>query len=370
LRRGNFVIFLARGKKSVSAQKRVDEVVNFIDNNVFKRKNSFYRVIESDITKPDLNLSFEDFEYLRKIRPDGIFHSAASVEFAEEKRELTRTINCQGTKNILKLASKIGSPHFHHISSLYVAGKREGKILESELIKGQKFNNVYEETKAESELIVRDWAIKKEKLFNIYRLPIVIGDSITGKATSYTGFYGFFKPFWGIKKSIEEKIPNKKLEDAAIYAKNGHVFAPLFIKCFKKSRIDLVPVDWIVEKICQLQEEENFLPNATFHFSHPSPPSSEEVIKKALPIIGLKGFRFVVNGDSNAKHQNPTLKAYQRVIDRMTGQYFEYNSNKKSFDNFNLKITLKDYFPPPKISKKLLKKELENALKNKFKPFC
>lgn len=368
LKRGNFVIFLARRKKPFKAEERVRRILHFIDPDVYESMSSFFRVVEADITKPNLDLSYDDFNYLQKVRPHAVFHCAASVDFDSGKSRLVRLINCQGTSNVLKLATEIESLHFHHISSLYVAGKREGTIFESELMKGQQFNNVYEQSKAESELLVQKWAKETKRSFSIYRLPIVIGDSFSGKTLSYTGFYAFFKPFWGVKKSIKEKMPSKKFDEAGIYAKDGCIFAPLFVKCFKKSRIDLLPIDWITKNICALIKKD--ISGLTFHFSHSSPPSSEEIIKMAFSVIGLNGFRFIVNGNKiESNHQNSTLKAYQRIIDRLTGEYFDYNANKKLFDFSNLKLALgSDYSLPPEINK-ILRIELKYAVEKEFKPF-
>ena len=49
---------------------------------------------------------------------------------------------------------------FMYFSTAYVAGKREGKLLETELIRPYSFKNHYEETKFEAELLVEE--LKKD----------------------------------------------------------------------------------------------------------------------------------------------------------------------------------------------------------------
>lgn len=373
LKRGHFVIFLARGKGKLSAKERVDLTLKFINPSLFQSLAPLYRVVEGDITKGDLGLSQNDITYFNRARPTAIFHSAGSIDFSEAKREITRLINYTGTKNVLHFASVMNVQHFHHLSTLYVAGNRAGDIFEGELLEGQSFNNIYEETKAKAELLVHEWAKNTNSLFSIYRLPVVIGDSHDGKTLSFAGFYNFFRPFWELKKSIEEKINHDpRLREIGIWVDNGFVTAPLFVKCAKNSRIDLVPIDWVVRNIRLLSEREGFL-NATFHLSHPFAPSSKEVIEGVLPIMRLEGFKFVfANGPhTEPKHKQNILAAYQRMVDSITKQYFAYNTNRKTFVNSNLVDALgQKYSPPPEINAKLLRTELEFAVAQDFqKPY-
>lgn len=370
LKRGNFVIFLARGKGNISAKERVDSILKFIDPVIHQSLTPLYRVVEGDITEQNLGLSGEDFSYLQRVRPDTIFHCAASIDFSPERAEITRLVNCEGTKNVLRLASNMDIRHIHHMSTLYVAGDRRGDIFEADLFEGQRFNNVYEQTKAEAEMLIQQWGRDTNSFFSIYRAPIVIGDSHDGKTLAYAGFYGFFKPFWSLKKSIEEKVNHdSRLREARIYAENGYVVAPLFIKCANDSRIDLLPIDWITKNICLISERTENFPSTTFHLSHPLPPSSKEVIEQTLPIIGLKGLNFLLNGlNIEARHDNDILRAYQRMVDGMTAQYFAYNINRKTFVDSNVRMVLgADYLPPPEINKDLLKTELEYAMEHKFR---
>lgn len=371
LKKGYFVIFLARPKGLLSAKERIDLILKFIDPNMDKSLFSCYEVIEGDITKPGLGISKINLDRILNLRPTKIFHSAASIDFSPEKKEMTWLVNVEGTKNILNFASQIGIREFHHLSTLYVAGNREGKILESELFVGQSFNNPYEESKAYAEILVQNWAENTKEVYKIYRLPIIVGDSQTGKTLSFSGFYRFFQPFWQLKELIKEKIKiNPLLKQSGIELKNGYISTPLFIKCSNNSLIDLVPIDWIV-KIIYLLNKKYDKNNIVFHLSHPLAPSSAEVIKKTLPIIGLRGFKLVfLDGNVNIKffHDKKVLNIYQRMVDKITSEYFAYNINKKKFDNKNVvQVLEKNYFPPPLINSNFLRKIINYAVNHNFK---
>jgi len=64
-------------------------------------------------------------------------------------------VNVAGTSNVNNLAKSIaGLKRYHYVSTCYVAGKREGLIMETELAHNAGFRNHYEETKylAETEV--------------------------------------------------------------------------------------------------------------------------------------------------------------------------------------------------------------------------
>lgn len=369
LKRGHFVVFLARPKDKLSAEERVSRAIKFVDPHI-ESFESCYRVIEGDITQKELGLSADDRNFLVKLRPTELFHSAGSVDFAEKNKVQTLLVNCGGTINILRLASDLKFTRFHHLSTLYVAGNQKGRILEENACQNQEFNNPYEESKAEAENFIRLWSEKKVIPHNIYRLPVTIGHSQTGKTSTFTGFYGFFKPFWKLQELIRERIGDPRLVEAGIGLVNGQVSAPLFVKCSKSSNIDLVPIDWIVKTIFRLSEAP--LKNTTYHLSHELAPSSESVLRDALPLLGLKGLRFVnynYNGIvDKLKHNNKTLRAFQRRLDSITEIYFDYAMNRKVFDNANLKKTLNDqYEPPPMIDRPLIQLMLTYAKMRQFR---
>ncbi len=112
-------------------------------------------VLEGDITQDDLGLDANDLRWAAEYC-SAVIHNAASLTFhaTSEEGEPYRS-NLTGTRNVLDFARQAGIREFHHVSTAYVAGLREGRCLETELDVGQAFGNDYEKTKVASEQLVR-----------------------------------------------------------------------------------------------------------------------------------------------------------------------------------------------------------------------
>jgi thioester reductase-like protein len=90
----------------------------------------------------------------------------------------------------MMLAFSGALPHlrqFHHVSTCYVAGKRKGVILETELRHDAGYRNYYEESKYLAELEVE--SAKGDLPITIHRPAVVCGDSRTGETGKYDGVY-------------------------------------------------------------------------------------------------------------------------------------------------------------------------------------
>src|SRR5262245_7186718 len=58
------------------------------------------------------------------------WHSAASLHFENRYADEIVAVNCRGTAHMLELAARLGAPQFNHLSTAYVAGRRQGEIAE------------------------------------------------------------------------------------------------------------------------------------------------------------------------------------------------------------------------------------------------
>ena len=145
-----------------------------------------FQLIEGDISQPGLGLTAENATLARE-QTTRAFHLAAVYDLAVE-RELAMRVNVGGTRNVLDFARSMPHlRHFHHVSTCYVAGKREGAILETELRHDAGYRNFYEESKYLAELEVD--SLKHELPITIHRPAVVCGDSRTGETAKYDGVY-------------------------------------------------------------------------------------------------------------------------------------------------------------------------------------
>ena len=142
-----------------------------------------FALLTGDITAPNLGLSQTDLD--RALAETTIvFHLAAIYDLAVA-RDLALRVNVTGTRNVNDFARRARKlRHYHYVSTCYVAGKRTGRILETELAHTAGFRNYYEETKYLAELEVQ--ALQSELPVTIHRPSVVCGDSRTGEARSTT----------------------------------------------------------------------------------------------------------------------------------------------------------------------------------------
>lgn len=209
-----------------------------------------FRVLEGDITREDLGLSVPDIETARS-ETTVLFHLAAVYDLAVA-REVGVRVNVEGTRNINRFALKLPKlRRYHYVSTCYVAGRRTGLILESELRHEAGFRNFYEETKYLAELEVE--ALKKELPVTIHRPSVVCGDSRTGETAKYDGVYYLisYLRMWPGALSLAN-IGNREV------------------------RLNVVPVDFVVEAMAALADADEAA-GETLHLADPDPLTTEEL---------------------------------------------------------------------------------------------
>lgn len=209
-----------------------------------------FRLFKGDITAENLGLSSEDSSFVQTETTE-VFHLAAVYDLAV-KKELAFRVNVEGTKNINTLVKSFRNLNrYNYISTCYVAGKRTGKIFETELVHNVGFRNFYEETKYLAELAVEE--LKREIPLTIFRPSVVVGDSVTGETVKYDGIYSLI-----------------------LYLRKFPQLLSLFNIGNDVVRLNLVPVDFVVNAIAALSKDEAAL-SQTLHIADPEPLSTREL---------------------------------------------------------------------------------------------
>ena len=168
---------LVRGSEKKSANERILDVL--------KNKTDMERitVYDGDATKENFGLNQTVWDELTT-KIDTIYHCAASIHFRLPLEE-ARKINVRGTETVLKLGYACQENGvlklLCHISTAYVCGKIP-HFKETDLEMSQSFNNNYEKSKLESEILVNE-AIQKGLPIIIFRPSIISGNSKTGEIT-------------------------------------------------------------------------------------------------------------------------------------------------------------------------------------------
>jgi thioester reductase-like protein len=216
LSRGRRVYALVRAASDDAAAARLDRHANLSP-------------VAGDIEMPGLGLAPDVAEDITTV-----VHCAASVSF-DLSLEDSRRVNVEGTRNVVDFARRCpGLERLSYISTAYVAGEPRRLFQEDELDVGQRFRNPYERSKFEAERLVR---LRGAGLpLQILRPSIVVGDSRTGRTSSFNVLYGPLKAF---ARGAIPAIPARR-----------------------SSPVDIVPVDYVADRTVELAEDG---PDGTFH---------------------------------------------------------------------------------------------------------
>ena len=217
------------------------------------------RLVEGDITVPGLGLA--DPAALQKEVTE-VWHLAAVYDLSV-RRSVGMKVNVEGTKNILDFAEGCAELHrLQYVSTCYVSGKFAGIYREADLAKGQAFNNYYEETKFLAEVEVRE-RMKRGLPATIYRPAIVVGDSRTGDTQKYDG------PYFAIRWLLKQP---------------GIAIMPV-VGDTHRTRLNLVPRDFVIEAISYLSAQEKSL-GKTYQLADPEPLTIDEVLTAVAKATG------------------------------------------------------------------------------------
>jgi len=222
--------FLARGDRHIYALVRAKN-----DDDATGRLPAHERLtaVAGDIEHRGLGLSERTSVHLRN-EVGTVLHCAASVSF-EMPLEESRSVNVEGTRRVLDFARSCARlERLSYVSTAYVAGEPGRLFREDELAVGQRFRNPYERSKFEAELALRSEGA--DVPLQILRPSIVVGDSTTGRTTSFNVLYGPLKAF-----------------------AHGNVPA---IPARRDAPVDIVPVDYVADRVHELATRG---PNGTFH---------------------------------------------------------------------------------------------------------
>ena len=238
-------ILLVQPSLTAHAYEEIDRIASLTGKSIVE-----FQIVEGDIAESQLALNAAELDLVQQ-QTTRIFHLAAVYDLAVPQ-DVAQRVNVGGTRNVVELARSL--PHlkqFHHVSTCYVAGKREGVILESELRHEAGYRNYYEESKYLAELEVD--SAKGDLPVTIHRPSVVCGDSQTGETGKYDGVYyliHYLLKWPGMLSLIN--IGNHKVS------------------------LNLVPVNFVVDAMAALAFDERAI-GKTLQLADPSPLSTNQL---------------------------------------------------------------------------------------------
>ncbi len=284
LQNGHTVYFLARSDAKSSAEERVLHSMAPISS----MPRNMYHVLESDLTS---SLSFK----LSDI--DEAWHCAASLSFKEEDRIETLATNVGGTKNFLELLSRTKIRRAHFISTAYA--------------RSPKFSNSYEESKVLAEQLFGRWGRETGRVSIIYKPSIIVGDSKTGYASKFDGYYTCARGFHLILRLLERG--KTKIEK-----KNGVWHLPIYFPAVPGTNINLLPIDLAIDAILKCSDAQH---SDIFNITNATPIKVERLVDISMKVFGIEGVKTGMPPDDAG---NPLLNQLNKQIVQAVKYYSPY----------------------------------------------
>lgn len=340
LNNGLLLAVVVRSTKFESAAERFDGVMRHWES---EAGHALPRpvILEGNLHSPGLGLSDKDRRWVAE-HCDTVLHCAASMVFREDQKNEPFRTNVGGVENLLELCRETQIERFHHVSTAYICGLREGRVLESEVDEGQKLGNVYEESKLRAEKLVREADFLKQ--VTVYRPASVVGDIHTGYVTSAHGFYLPLQ----LAHIVADKIPVRHM--------NKRFISLLGLRGNEGK--NLVPVDWLAKAIATIFANPA-LHGSTYHLASDKPvavSAIQEVIQNAIELYHPRAL--LGEGDEDLSAYDELFREYMRV-------YQSHWRDDPQFDLTNVRKALPQ-LPCPKIDDEALMRIARYPIEKNF----
>lgn len=218
-------------------------------------------IVIGDVTKMDLGLTGPEMSHVLSTVTH-IFHLAANAN-AHAPLATLRAVNVDGTRNVISVAKEAKVlQRFVHFSTCFVAGNREGVVMEEELDHGQKLRNPYEISKYDAEMLVRQHM--QHLPITVVRPAIVVGHSQTGAFDRVMGVY-----------------------QVILLVMTSPLSLPLPLEGEGDAPLPIAPVDYVAKAAAQLAVHPQ-AQGRTFHLVDPAPVSVRYAYERITQAAGKK----------------------------------------------------------------------------------
>jgi len=327
LRRGYRVILLARPNKQQSVEDRVDGLFRWLGLDLGQATQ--LKVIEAYLDRPDFGLEKSLYDSVAD-QTDEIIHCASNTSFSERKRREVETDNISNLRHLLDFAAKSECSAFHHMSTAYAAGKKQGSCREDHVETGT-FTNVYEETKYLGEQMISEVCRNQGIRLTIYRPSIVYGDSKTGRTLRFNALYYpirtvlFFKNLF--EKDIQEKGGKRAKQMGVKMDGHGSIYLPIRIEAEEKGGINIVPVDYLVAAFLEIMDAHR--DGGLFHIVNHKLITIRELVEYTKRFFNVEGIEVVLPGALDASPRN----SLEILFDNYVEAYRPYMMDTRIFEN-------------------------------------
>jgi nucleoside-diphosphate-sugar epimerase len=327
VKRGFRVILLARPSHQQRAEERMARLFQWLGVDLPPPEQ--VRIIDARLDQPDFGLEKDLYEALRN-ETDEIIHCASNTSFSERKRKEVEATNLGSLQRLLEFAAQSRCCFFHHMSTAYVAGRKEG-VCPEEAIPSESFNNVYEETKYYGERMISRVCQEQGIRLNIYRPSIVYGDSRTGKTLRFNALYYPIRTVLFFKNLFEKDLRERGGKRAAAMGvrinNHGSTHLPIRIAANEHSGMNLIPIDYLVAAFMEIME--TCLEGGLFHIVNHKLVGLRELADYTRRFFNLEGIAVLPPGRLDGVAKN----GLEILFDGYLEAYRPYMTDTRRFEN-------------------------------------
>jgi thioester reductase-like protein len=313
---GSTITLLLRAQDQPHAVERACSIARaLVDNGSVPDADNRISGVMGNVEFAKCGLTAEQWNHLASTTTH-IVHGAATIRF-DHPLEEARAINCGGTRRMLALAEdcmKNGRfERFVYIGSSSVSGQRAGHIREYELEMGQTFFNTYEQSKNESERIVRDHFGRIPA--TVFRPSIIIGSSVNGHTTSFNVIY---IPLRLVQKGMLTYVPGTP-----------------------DTLMDLVPIDWVDDAMVYIMSRQESIGNVYHITAGPDRAAPlHEVVGRAIdffdthtPLRHPRTIEYITRAEFERRRS--TMRGREEALMSQLDTLLPYVSINRLFDSRN-----------------------------------
>ncbi len=304
LRSGHCIKAVVRQQGRTKALARTKQKLDIVGT-PYNGKN--LEVIPGDICEQNLGIPIKDLSGV-----SSIIHCAALLDFTDYSAERNHQVNVVGTANVLRLAESLRVP-VCHISTAYVAGKRQGIVREDELNLDQEYHNSYEASKCQAEQNVQSWSQTTGLPVTIFRPSILVGDSRTGRIVNFDGLYNLMRFF-----------------DNVAYLIRNEEFRAL---ANPEATKNLIPVDIASDMIWRITQNRQ---SGVYHITNPESISLAQLRDIFIKLFDIPLAKFVEEEDFILRKPS----RYELMYKKASSLYSPYFRHEPIFDRTNTEEAL------------------------------
>jgi len=338
LERGYYVTVLGRPSKHMRLSDRLSGLVRWFGIDPGEKLSA----LEVDLSKKHLGLDSETYGNLCT-NASKIIHCASDTSFAERNREQVMNTNVNSLPALLDLVVDSRAQHLYYISSAYACGQCAGTCMETP-INTRIFTNVYEESKAQAEEIIRRCCADNAVPLSILRPSIVYGHSQTGESLKFNALYYCVKSISFIRDIFVKDTRQgggKSKKWGISLDEDGILNLPLKIYLANRGSVNLIPIDYFVETVLGIIEHP--ATNGVYHVTSDNPPDIVALAEYSQRFLGLRGIQVLWNQSGKAINPNPA----EELFDKLFEQYRPYLSDNRIFNQSRTHSITQGVSAPP-----------------------